>query len=243
MNVDYLVTCREEDCSWSQHVEGDHTARYAFAVGLLHEDAKPGHFTDVWENEDDRLSNHLGNSHLGVVRSEDELQEGLQRLLDSSGWNAQREVSPDSSEYRVDLLAEHGEYGTVGIETKFFKNSGGAKAADAHHQIVSKYRGKEYGGQKVDLWAICPYFAGKNGGSFGRRNQQRIRETMIREMFCRHGIAYLDLSKSNLYLDFAMSDRSKKIPISGPKIGKYEQAVDIGEIRDSIRRKIDKYDY
>lgn len=243
MSDDYLVTCGEEDCSWSQHVEEDHSPRYAFAVGLLHEDAQPGHFTDVWVNKGERLSTHLGNRHLGVVRSEEELQEGLKGLLDSSGWNAQRELSPDGSEYRADLLAEHPDYGVVGIETKFFKNSGGAKAADAHHQIVSKYRGKKYGGQEVNLWVICPYFVGKNGGSFGRRNQQRTREKVIQEMLCRHGIGYLNLAKNNLLFDFAMSDRAKKIPVSGPNYEKYERAVDIDEIRESVSRKVKKYNY
>ena len=176
--------------------------------------------------------------------SEDELQEWLESYFEDNGWTAIREVSPHRSNYSADLIVQHDKFGWIGIECKYFERDGGSKIAKAHHQIISKYRGEKYiKNNKIDLWCLCPYFKGIEDRSRYGRNQQELRQTLIREMFCAHGIGVLMLNRRRLLLDFAYSHRASKIPIS-PDDGYYGyDDVDIQRIRDIVSRKIEKYNY
>lgn len=181
----------------------------------------------------------------GRLESEEELQVWLENYFEEHGWTAIREVSPAHSSVRADLIVNHEDYGWIGIETKYFKNDGGAKIAKAHHQITRKYRGKKYIGKRINLWAICPYFHGINSHTHRIKNsQQRLRAKMVREMFCKHGIGYIELNtRSDLLIDFAYSKAIAKIPVNGDEESRHYENVDINAIRESVQDKIERYDY
>ena len=84
------------------------------------------------------------NDEIGPVSSEAELQRNLKSYFEKHNWLAVREVSPTDSRVKADLIVKHDTYGWFGIETKYFNNDGGGKVADAHHQIISQYRGRRY---------------------------------------------------------------------------------------------------
>lgn len=195
---------------------------------------------------------HDGGMELcGELGSEDDLQEWLEGFFEQNGWSAIREASPHNSRCSADLIVEHDEYGWVGIETKYFHGDGGGKAADAHHQITRKYRGRTYIGERIDLWAICPYFWGIDSPDYKlKRQQQTTRSKFMREMFCRHGIGFVDLNRPVLLIDFAYSQPHAKIPVGGEYASgggdyfkEYVEDVDIDRIRDAVNRKRERFDY
>jgi len=184
--------------------------------------------------------------HTGKLDSEQELQEWLESYFEENGWTAIREVSPNNSTYKADLIVNHEDYGWIGVETKFFEGDGGGKMADAHHQIVRKYRHEKYINNRIRLWAVCPYFSGINDQSEYKKRQQQNRATIMREFFCRHGIGYIDLDKGNVEIDFAYSSSDTKIPVGGDYSESLEERredVDIGKIRDMVSKKCEKFDY
>lgn len=181
----------------------------------------------------------------GRMESEEQLQIWLENYFEEHGWIAIREVTPARSSVRADLIVNHEDYRWIGIEAKYFKRDGGAKIAKAHHQITRKYRGKKYIGNRIDLWAICPYFHGMNSQSHSiGSKQQHLRARLMREMFCKHGIGYIGLDTSNdLLIDFGYSVPVAKIPVNGNKESRHYENVDINEIRERVQKKMEKYDY
>lgn len=179
---------------------------------------------------------------IGSVSSEDQLQEELEEHFEAHGWTAIREVSPHASNLKADLIVEHDSHGWFGIETKYFDGDGGGKVADAHHQIVSKYRGKRYIGNKINLWAICPYFSGFDKDEW---HAQRAdwRNDFVRELFCRHGIGYVNPLRSPLLIDFAYSTASYKVPVDTDRHTRHHENVDITEIKSSVEEKIERFGY
>ncbi|WP_458211021.1 hypothetical protein [Haladaptatus sp. NG-SE-30] len=178
----------------------------------------------------------------GRLDSEEELQEWLKEFFESRGWTAIREVTPHGSNYKADLIVEHEAFGWVGIETKYFRNDGGGKAAKAHHQITRRYRGEKYIGKKIDLWAVCPYFWGINSQD-PEYQQDRIRSVFMREFFGHHGIGYINLNRPTLLIDYAYSDSKQKIPVGGDYLSQYFESVDIEYIRERVQAKRREYDY
>lgn len=161
----------------------------------------------------------------GKIDSEDELQQWLQAAFEDAGWTAIREAAPHWSDYRADLIVEHGEFGWFGIETKYIGSSQGpVDMAKAHHQIVQKYRGKKYIGNKIDLWAVCPYIKYANcqkrpGESDEERRQRKDFERLKSESvyalssFFKHtGIGWIDLDHYALSFDFVEGDSSGRVP-------------------------------
>lgn len=182
------------------------------------------------------------------VSSETDLQEQLQSYFKMHDWIALREQSPvgvgSQSNVRADLIVNHDTYGWFGVETKYFNSDGGAKVADAHHQIVSKYRSRKYINHRINLWVICPYFSG-SGDDSDKWHTQRAnwRQSYTREFFCRHGIGFLNPHRDSLLLDFTYSDAEKKVPVDTDRETRHHRNVDIEKIRTSVERKIKKYGY
>ena len=176
------------------------------------------------------------------ANSENELQRKLEQHFENHGWVAIREVSPHGSNVKADLIVEHDSYGWFGIETKYFSRDGGAKLADAHHQIVSKYRGRRYIGNRINLWAICPFFTGYDSDEWHRQRAE-WRSDFVREFFCRHGVGYVNPSRSPLLIDFAYSTASYKVPVDTDRQTRHHENVDIDRIRSSVKRKIEEYQY
>jgi len=88
-------------------------------------------------------------SHNGLpyFDTEQEFQDYLESKFESVGFDVIQEVSPHNSQYRVDLLLLHDEYGPIGMELK--RLTGGSDAGKAHQQIVRQYSGRRYIGKKV----------------------------------------------------------------------------------------------
>ena len=161
--------------------------------------------------------------------NEDALQTWLEDYFESHGWTAIREVSPHNSNHRADLLVHHDDYDWIGIECKHMKSPrAGRKVAEAMDQIISKYRGRKYIGNRVDLWAFCPYFY--------KDNADRQPQQTIREMLCYYGIGVLFTDRADLRIDFAYSDRDTKIQVENPSGDRYG---DITAIRESVSPKLD----
>lgn len=176
--------------------------------------------------------------------NEDELQAWLKSHFEENGWTAIREVKPHGSDYSADLLVNHDRYGWIGIECKYFDHDGGSKIAKAHHQIVTKYRGEKFiKNNRVNLWAICPYFKGIGATSQYYRNQQELRQKLLREMFCAHGMGIIKLNRYSLLIDFAYSQSGSKIPVSERSDYHSHEKVDIENIRDIVSKKMDRLNY
>ena len=151
---------------------------------------------------------------------EAELQEWLQSQFRYHGWAAQREVSPRRSNVRADLLVTHESWGTIGIECKYLSsNRNGKKIGEAIEQILWKYRGRRYNGdRRVDLWAVCPYIKKRYDGTRGNRQT-------IREILCHLGIGII-WPYTPIKIDFAYSSSETKIQLgdeSGTRYGDRER--------------------
>lgn len=201
-------------------------------------------------------------------KDEKELQSWLAEYCEENGWDVKREVSPSnvSENYRADLIIHKENYGWFGIETKYFDKNGGSWLADAHHQIIAKYRGNTFSGKEIKFWSLCPYFR-KLEWVYDEFEDPRSSDPTMptpcivdtlsrvsREFFCRHGIGYMDLSSHVIDMDFGYSNPWAKVPVGYPrgndpygnyieKLQKRIENVDVDKIESSIEDKMNKYSY
>ncbi len=185
---------------------------------------------------------------LDKLEDEDQLQQFLAERINQAGWDAIREVSPDRSDYSVDLLLLHPEYGRIGVETKYIRpGDGGRVFAKACQQIVGQYWNQKYLGEKVTLWAIAPYFEvshQSNELDQFTRGHVNGRQKFVREFFCRLGIGFINLSGSYVIVDFAYSVPEYKIPgfeLDRPIPERHYENVDPDAIRESVQVKRDEF--
>jgi hypothetical protein len=239
------VVCH--DCDFKTTIEGnevEYPTKLAVGRSHLHE-SDSTHQTTV-------LISYGENTQLvtpgekqrvcGELSDEYELQSWLESYFEDCGWTAIREVSPHRSDFKADLIVEHEDYGWIGIEAKYFDSDGGAKIADAHHQITRKYRGEKYLNNRIDLWAICPYFSSRYFDGY-HINQNTFRAQTTREFFCRHGIGYINLVGDDLLIDFAYSRGHAKIPVNDESDSRHHDNVDIESIRSTVQKKMERFDY
>jgi len=165
--------------------------------------------------------------------SEDELQSVLTEILRSVGWTAIREYSPDHSNKRIDIYAEHDRYGTVGIETKHIRsNRDGKRLADAYVQITRDYWRKRYNREQILFWAIAPYFApGKLPNTV---DDQRISD-FVRQFVTGTGVGLINCHKDTLTIQYSDTDLGLSIPIAGPYVDTYASRVDVEDLRSHVR--------
>jgi hypothetical protein len=180
----------------------------------------------------------------GVIESEDELQEWLEGAFEDAGWTAIREVSPHGSNLRADLLVQHEEFGWFGVETKFIgKSQGPINLAKAHHQIVQQYRGRRYLGNKIDLWAVCPYIrcAHTTSDEHTRFEERKWSQVNNLQPFFQHsGIGWINLDHYALSMRFIYADSSGRVPttkLAEKYHGEYEE-----KYRDIVRGWFDDVD-
>ena len=191
------------------------------------------------------------SSDYGSPEFDDEggLQAYLAEQFEQRGWGVKREVRPDNSQYRVDLLLSHPVFGRVGIETKFMRQGdGGGIVAEAHEQITQQYWDEEYGGEKVLLWALCPYSARQRSRDGFGESRAGVKKGFIREFFCHYGIGFLDLWTPASLITYNYSDTEMKIPAfpnsGGIDLSRYDD-VSIDAIREAVAKKrgVDKNNY
>lgn len=153
----------------------------------------------------------MGGNGLPEFESEQEFQDYLELQLEEEGFTAIQEVRPHNSQYRVDLLLLHDEYGKIGLELKYL--TGGTDAADAHRQIVRQYSNKRYMGDRVTKWVFAPYMpklqAELEHTNFGH---QRGKLNGLKHFFQSYGIGVLDVHDSP-YCQFEWGNRREyKMP-------------------------------
>lgn len=93
------------------------------------------------------------------IESEQELQDFLQRGMESNDWTVLREATVatvDNSSYKADIVAQHDAIGWVGIECKYV-TGGPVIAAKAARQIFEKYADKKFINHRVTAWGVCLY--------------------------------------------------------------------------------------
>jgi len=132
---------------------------------------------------------------LPVFDTEQTFQDFLERKFEENGFTAIQEVSPHRSNYRADLLLMHDEFGRIGLELK--RLSGGSDAGRAHQQIVRRYSGKKYIGERVDLWAFAPYIPKLQSAQMREARKaasfQKGKLEVLEHFFQRYGIGVLNV--------------------------------------------------
>jgi hypothetical protein len=198
----------------------------------------------------------------GVLDDEEELQQWLEQAFEECGWTAIREVSPHRSNFSADLIVNHDRYGWFGIETKYIRRgagSGGAhQMAKAHHQIVQQYRGKKYIGNRINLWAVCPYIRYFNTEDGGEYYEQRNEIAHTKTFFDLSGIGWIGLDTYALSMSFVESQGYGRVPVGKlaqsekvqqnrsryrNSVERWRRECDMDRIRESVRRKTEKIHY
>lgn len=156
-------------------------------------------------------------------------------ILRSAGWTAIKEYRPDHSQKRVDIYAEHNEYGIVGIETKYIRSHrDGGRLAEAYLQITRDYWRRQYNQEKILLWAVAPYFA--PGKLPDTANDQRISD-FARQFLTATGVGYINCHNDTLTIQYSDTDLRLSIPIAGPYADTYASRVDVERLRAEVRER------
>lgn len=174
-------------------------------------------------------------------QNESELQQILADILRANGWTAVREYSPDWANKRIDIFAEHDEYGRIGFETKYIRSDrNGARLAEGYLQITRDYWRRSFNGDKISLWALAPYYS--PSGLDGIRDDRLIRD-FVREFITRTGVGVVNCHAPTLKILYAANEAAMSIPIAGPHTEVYEHRVDLEAIRELVaERKYERVD-
>ncbi|WP_256685965.1 hypothetical protein [Halococcus qingdaonensis] len=182
---------------------------------------------------------------LRQLSNEDELQTYLKERFERQGWTATREVNPDRSNLRVDLLLNHDTFGRIGIETKYVqKREGDTVLAEGHKQITHRYWDKPYQGEEILLWVLCPYLEGEYENEKSSYHRTLLkRRHQASESFCnQYGIGYLQLSTNFTSITYAPHVPKLRIPafpVDDEIPYRSYETVDINFIRDAVASKRD----
>jgi hypothetical protein len=146
--------------------------------------------------------------HLPEFETEYQLQEWLESQFEDFGWTAIREVSPRHSRVKCDLLVRPPDDPFwIGVETKLLRSTAQAgRIGRAIQQVLNRYQGKEFLGNRVELWSIAPYFTRQNVEGANRTTER------VLQMFANSfGVGYLGLGGARLRIKWQYSDHSKMI--------------------------------
>jgi len=176
------------------------------------------------------------------IENEFQWQDYLQRYFEWNDWNVVREVRPAGTEYRADLLVEHDEYGWFGIETKW-ANLGGRVMAEAHHQIVKKYRRRTYFGHKIDLWVYAPFYEFYRKDKSQDFVERKYLIDLTQGFFQRHGIGFLrgGTAKGAGFweMQFELSSADHFVGIERAS----DREPDMDAIRETVKWRTQQYSY
>jgi hypothetical protein len=168
-------------------------------------------------------------------QNEEDLQDSLIELFRANDWTALKEVTPDWGQKRVDIIAEHSEYGRIGIETKFIRTGrDGRRLAEAFLQVTRDYWHKNYNRDKIELWAIAPYF--QPGSVRPQQNDNHIQD-FVKQFLTRVGVGVLDVHADTIKIEFSASSRGKAVPIAGPHIQTYKHRLNIDAVYDFVKSR------
>ena len=180
---------------------------------------------------------------IGKLSDEDELQIYLKEQFERQGWTVMREVNPDHSNLRVDLLLSHDTFGRIGIETKYVqKTDGDIILAEGHKQITRRYWNEKYQDEKILLWALCPYLEGEyeNEKSDYHRTLLKRRHQAAGSFCNQYGIGYLQLTTHYTSINYAAHVPELRIPafpVEDDIPYRSYETVNIKSIRNSVAGK------
>jgi len=182
------------------------------------------------------------------IESEKGYKNYLEKNMEREGWKVEREVKPDGSEVRADIIAKHRDIGRIGIECKYM-TGGSTVIAEAFRQLENNYAGKTFGGQKIDAWGVGIYgryfsyhspdvddydqekwYHSAMGGRTARIGQAK---RVINGL----GVGWVTSHSNRVFLEFCPSGKEYYIPLFGLDENltrKYADATDFTAIREKI---------
>jgi hypothetical protein len=181
-------------------------------------------------------------AELNQITNEFSWQNYLENYFQSHDWNVAREVKPAGKEFRADLLVEHERLGWFGIETKF-ANLGGKVIAEAHHQIVKKYRNRRYFGKKIELWVYAPFYRFYCKDADTTLVNTRFFQEWQQGFLQRHGIGFLTRGTAKgagkWEMQFELSSPNHFVGIEKDS----KRKPNIEAIKQTVRSRCEQYDY
>ena len=188
------------------------------------------------------------------ISSEDDLQQYLERGMESNGWTVLREVQPRNSDYRADIVAGRDDIGWIGIECKFV-TGGPVVAAKAARQVLNKYADEKFLNKKVVPWGICLY--GQEYSEFNRDIDEYPNERLYygaKRKYGTHkhvtqriinglGLGWVSIEGSRVLLEFLPTGPEEQIPlfsIGRDMPDKYTERLDMERIKELVtERRLD----
>lgn len=149
-----------------------------------------------------------------MIASEDDFQKSLAEGMKKAGWRVEREVSPDNSADRVDIIGIREDIGKIGIEAKYVTNSGPKETGEALNQLLSQYAGKSYGDTSIDAWGIALHGDGlftSDYGDYGPHSKEY--QFACRRISIQLGIGYVINHRGMVILDFGISSPELRLPL------------------------------
>lgn len=181
------------------------------------------------------------------ISCEDDLQQYLERGMESNGWTVLREVQPRNSDCRADIVASRDDIGWFGIECKYV-TGGPVVAAKAARQVLNKYAGEKFLNRKVVAWGVCLY---GNRFSEATANRDDFEDAVNYENYCRTrrnqkyvtqrilnglGIGWTTVASGRVLLEFLPSGPSR-VPlfqVDGDMPSRYAENVDMERIEQLV---------
>ena len=109
--------------------------------------------------------------------------------------------------------------------------------AEAHHQIVTKYRNKMYFGHRINKWIYAPFYEFLKQDSYQNWMNEQYLMGLTQDFFQRHGIGYLN--PISMTIQFERGNGDTYIGIE--KHHRYDP--DIDEIDRVVTKRMDQYQY
>jgi len=175
--------------------------------------------------------------------TEREFQDYLESKFESVGFDVIQEVSPHNSQYRVDLLLLHDEYGPIGMELK--RLTGGSDAGKAHQQIVRQYSGRRYIGKKVKKWVFAPYIPKLQYDSDTEDrsdNFQKGKLEVLEHFFQAYGIGVLNVHSRPYSRIKWGHDNKHMLPGFSMARKRFEPDYNLGSIENRIAERLYEVD-
>jgi len=208
----------------------------------------PALFTDLADERGEAVES------LKWLTEEDEFQEWLAEQFRDAGWDVEREAesdntTPNGGRYKADLIIRNDLIGDepIGIECKYVNSlRSGSSIGRALQQITNRYGPSTFGGEQVDLWAVCPFIKAqiKDSETDARNRVTNMAsvttQQFVREMLCQYGIGFLSPAGSYAVIDFGYSVAHRKVPAFGlrnPVPERHLKNVDLQKTVEAVREK------
>jgi len=188
------------------------------------------------------------------ISSEDDLQQYLERGMESNGWTVLREVQPRNSDYRADIVAGRDDIGWFGIECKYV-TGGPVVAAKAARQVLNKYAGEKFLNRKVVAWGVCLYGHRFTENTADRDDFEdvadyryhcaalRTQKSVTQRIMNGLGIGWTTVSSGRVMLEFLPSHAGTRVPlfqVDGNMPSRYAEKVDMERIEQLVtERRLD----